>query len=427
VQFWFRTGAGKKDARGYTSGRTVVPGDPLLTILDLVTNKEKAKTGDFFTKDDEGEIIVTKKLLAQLNISVEELAAQKGRIAIFYEPALGTRNASDVETQNFEWLQVLAVCESLPYGDYLITDSFHRDYRKGTWNPTPRFPSVYFGPMPRGPDLAAALEGCREFLEHQRATGSYSNRSDGLTWLTINRSPDQAWSLDEWKTQMQEGILRRLQNAKIDVSAIKMETGNSLNPSPTSEPFKGHLNASIDVVSVEEVPAAVDALSMAGYKVKESVRGEAMLLMQISSFGSAVFYAVIFVVSVLSAISIGLSFYQAVQRKTSEIAIFKAFGAGNGMVMFIYIVEALLIWAIASALGFVLVSWVVKYANAQLLQITHSAATDADGNPVSIVRLSSQIYIFTAAGSLILCCAATLSGAIEAVRLQPARALKAQG
>jgi hypothetical protein len=414
AQLWFLRADGTDNPGGYTSGRTAAQDDPLLDALAYAHIRGRA-TRPRFEPGATPQAIVSRSLLRQLghsgdappefiDMKVEYPAPESGAAR---PPARGR-------------IAVVAVAESIPKADFLITEDFWRAYLDRTWDPEPRFAHAFVGPVE---DSAALLAAQAPWLAHRAVmtTATIALRAQERPWLRLERTDGASRTEEEWRA-FAERLRQRTGSA-----AIAIEFPDAQPPAHTAlvpQP-KAYLNASVHVHRVEDVPSAVESLESQGYQVTGSVKDLAMIFIQVSKFGRRVLFATIFIVGSLSAISIGLSFAQAIQRKTPEIGILKACGASNGTVLFIYAVETLLVWAAGFTAGAIAVKALARVVDAALADILARGIAGAHAAAVTLVSVDAGLLLAVGLGALALCEGATFAAGIAAARLQPARALKA--
>lgn len=410
MQLWLLDSEGLADKRGHTTGQILQDGDPLLASLDV---RPASGSGAVeFTDKGEGQIVITERLLSHLGYGdLEQFRQTDGKIRVKYARRF---NGNLVERD--EELRVVGVASALPYGEYVVTESFGRAFRSQQWSPTRFHEGSRMGPLAIGRTaLETRLEGIAGYLRNNRVTGVVESVDDAV-FLDLTRKSRSLWTQDRWT-----GFLERVAE-KLEVEyAVADQTAWSdpLRADAGSPVMKGYMNCSLDVARVEEVPAAADALYGLGFNVKSSAKDQALLLIQLSRFGRGLLAAIIGIVGVLSVIGIGLSFAQTIQRKTKEIGIFKAFGSNNVEVAVTFLFQAALIWAVAFGIAAASASMLGGWAAEGL-----AAVLKLDLETRSLAQLSARALGATAGGTFVLCMIAVTLGGSLALRLQPAQALR---
>ena len=149
----------------------------------------------------------------------------------------------------------------------------------------------------------------------------------------------------------------------------------------------------------------------------------ARMFLQISSFGGGILGGIALIVAALSAISIGLSILQSIQRKIPEIAILKAFGSSNRKILFIYNLEVFVLWLIALLIGGVISFQIADLVNQQILTLFEVQSLVSDGAQLQLVALSPQLFLFISLSAWLLVTVVALLASRAALRLNPADAL----
>jgi len=410
MQLWLLDSEGLADKRGHTTGQILQNGDPLLANLEARPTSAGAAVE--FTGEGEGQIVITERLLSHLGYGdLETFRQTDGKIRVKY-----ARRFNGDLVERDEELRVVGVASALPYGEYVITESFGRAFRSQQWSPTPYFEGARVGPIPiERETLETKLSGIAGYLRNNRVTGVVETVDESV-FVDLTRRSRSLWARERW-TGFLERVAEKLE-LEFD-AARQIAWSDPLRTDAGSSVLKGYMNCSMDVSRVEEVPAAADALYGLGFNVKSSAKDQALLLIQLSKFGRGLLAAIIGIVGVLSVIGIGLSFAQTIQRKTKEIGIFKAFGSNNAEVAITFLFQAALIWAIAFGIAAASASMLGGWAAEGL-----AAVLKLDLETRSLARLSDRALGFTAVGTFLLCMIAVALGGSLALRLQPAHALR---
>lgn len=395
--FWFYNSQGGQDDT-LTHGRTVDPQDPILQRLNYLAGSGR------FEEEGIGQAVVSAALLESLGYDFQRIPE---RFQLDY---------SEIAAP----LGVIGVVADVPAGDFLITELFHRAILDRQWNPLPRIPGFYLGPVVSSPELLEALENLQPYLERRSVVVEAVRRNGTEQWLFFNR--EEAWTKDLWQQLFLPSIHQRLEKF---TEGVRLEWRE---PLPSEVPSRRSLEpeftrASIYVGSLGEVPAVADAVTAMGLQVTSNSRELALLFLQISSLGQGILLAVILVVGGLASVSLVLSFSQDIRRKTPEIAILKAYGASNRLVLGTYTVEALILWLLATSFGLMVASQLAEAVNAQLVEILQWQGYMPILEDRRLVVMPLHLKLTVAGGSLILCVAATLLAGSIAARLQPAQAL----
>lgn len=403
---WFQDANGADDSRGYTNGQTVEKTDQLLQSLDLLYSAALGDQRVEFSGDGTGEVIVTERLLNHLGYSVPG-AGESLDLTIKYEITL-----SDETLPRSEPVRVIAVSRTLPQGEFLLTEEFSRKIAARSWYPTKFYREIDFV-------MAAANE---EFAEKAGANAEFFRRN-GLTEpdfnsegkrMTLRRADDQTpWSRVRWET-----FLADVQRFLSLPEEGEVDFGNPIKPRASERRFGGFLSASLDVSQIEEVPPVADLLYGLGFRVDNSTRNQAELLIRLSGFGRQLLIAIITIVGVLSAISIGLSFAQNIQRKTKEIGVFRAFGASKFTVVAVYCVEAVIVWIIAFTLAAGLSGALAQRISAQIVEVVNLE------QGASIVGFTPEIFWLTGGLTLAVCVVVVALASFSALRQEPAEAVR---
>lgn len=397
VTFWFFDAAQSQDDE-LTHGRTVSPDDPLLERLDFL------RGGGGFEGDGTGQIVVSASLLSALGYDSQAPYPETIRLDYF-----------DLEAP----LEVIGIAARTPAGDFLVTEAFHRQIQDRRWDPLPRIPGFYWGPAP--PEtLETTLSELAGFLGNRRVTGEIQRRAGTEQWILISRS--EAWTEEQWAQLFLPVFERRVDDA---APRARIEWREPLAPQLEPRPRlqSSFTRASIYVRELSQVPPVAEDVTARGYQVTSNSRELALLFLQISSLGRGILLAVILVVGGLAAVSLVLSFSQNIQRKTPEIAILKAYGASNGLVLAAYVAEALILWALSASAGLFVAERIAGGVERRLVSLLQLQGSLPGVGETSLVFMPWQLQGAVAAGALVLCVAATLLAGSLAVRLQPAQAL----
>ncbi len=410
MQLWLLDSEGLADKRGHTTGQILQTGDTLLDNLDVLPLKPGGHVG--FDGDGEGQIVVTERLLKHLGFGdIEKFRQTPGVIPVRY-----ARRFNGQLVERNEPLRVQGVARTLPYGEYVVTETFGRSFRSQEWSPTRFYENARLGPFDlKLEDATARAARAAGYLKNNGITTAIEGR-DGAAFFALPRKSRQPWTDDRWRSFLG----RVAEKLEVDLANnSKVALADPLRADAGSRPMNGYMNCSLDVARVEEVPAAADLLYGLGFNVKSSAKEQALLLIQLSHFGRALLTAIIGIVGALSVVGIGLSFAQTIQRKTKEIGIFKAFGSTNTEVAVTFIFQAAVIWSvsflIAVGLATGLGGWTAD-ALASILKIEVSSG--------SLSSLSGQVIGATALGTFVLCMIAVCLGGSLALRLRPAQALR---
>ena len=437
IQMWFFDREGKRDERGYLTGRSVRGTDPLLLKL-------KGSWGDlpmrFSRKADGegvGEVIVSENLLRGLGItSAKELTEGGNLISIdylheAYVPRQKGQDESAAAPSATAPLRVVGVCKSLSFGDYLVSDDFRKVFRSSIWNPVPKYGSCYLGPLSDQKPTEALLTNAAwtqlvddpsnsvassvEFLNQEKPFPAKSQH-----WLRLSRKEAgsaswQGWTRQEW-AMFAQLLTKRLNKAGVTVpeDALRFPLEQPSRLVPDKDEW---MHASVDFAKLENVPKGVDALRGIGYKVIGDTVATVELLNNLSEFGGKVLVSMVVLVAFVTGITIFLSTFQSVQRKLNEIGIFKAFGASNVQVHIIYLIEAAIVSLLGLVVSTALVLAVVAGVNALLTRIFSLEGSQ-------LVYFQHNIVLQVAAATLLFCMAASSLAAHFAIKTQPARALK---
>ncbi|MEO1082895.1 MAG: FtsX-like permease family protein [Acidobacteriota bacterium] len=398
VTFWFIDEGGDED-QALTHGRTVHPDDPLLSRLDYAAGDGR------FSGDGVAEIIVSRSLLRSLGYPDE---------APF--PEILRLDYAELKAP----MKVLGVAESTPAGDFLITEAFHRSIQDLRWNPLPTTRGFYWGPVAPSAPLSELLSTLAPFLERLDLRVDHIRRGGNEMWLRFER--DDGWTPAKWRQLALPGLEGRL--ALLDVPGVVEFFEN--DPS-TIKAFGAlepeYTRASIYVGRLAQVPAVSDAVSAEGFHVTSNSREIALIFLQASSMGRSILFGVIAVVGGLAAVSLVLSISQSIQRKTPEIAILKAYGASNALVLGAYLMEALVLWALSTGFGLVVAGGVAAAVDVRVVSLLRLRGALPEAGEVSLISLPLWLQGGVALGALVLCLGSTIVAGSLAVRLQPARAL----
>ncbi|MEM8933443.1 MAG: FtsX-like permease family protein, partial [Acidobacteriota bacterium] len=407
VTFWFVDADGRENDT-LTHGRTVDPEDPLLERLDLL-----AGDGRFTGRDEAGG--VDDRGVGQVIVDISLLdALGHGRTAPYPE---------HLRLDYFDHaapVEVVGVVHGTPAGDFLVSERFHRAIQDRRWDPEPRLTGFYWGPIEPSEALDATLDEMAAFFEGRGVDVAMVERSDSRRWLAIDRV--EPWTEARWRQLVLPVFERRLEPLATDASIAWYEPAK---PSwrPRLALDDQFARASIYVEELSDVPAVADAVTARGLHVTSNSRELALLFLQISALGRGILLAVILVVGGLAAVSLVLSFSQSIQRKTPEIAILKAFGASNALVLVAYVLEALMLWTLATLFGLFVAGRIVTVVDERLVALLRLRGALPVIGETSLVAMPWALQATVAAGALALCVGATLLAGSLAVRLQPARAL----
>lgn len=140
------------------------------------------------------------------------------------------------------------------------------------------------------------------------------------------------------------------------------------------------------------------------------------------------FFLLVFIVLV-AAFSITNTLITSVYQKTREIGILKALGAGNGLVMKVFLLQGLLVGAIGGVLGTGFGLLVIAFRN-ELMQIV-SRVSGQELFPKEFYffdQLPAHVIpgdvVFVVLSAVVLCTAGALVPAVAAAKLDPAKALR---
>jgi hypothetical protein len=399
-------------------GRTVDLGDPILTRIKPIGRWSDAhppffRRGRTRAEDGLQQAIASVSLVRSLGYSRDDLKTLEKVTVDYGDEGL------DVE--------LVAVADPLPpgAGDFIVTDGFMRQKNENRLNPDPEFDRVYFGPVPAGRTAAELIEKLKPLTDSRinQVTVEIVRLGDGL-WLLLHRQP---WKKSRWENFIGAAV-RSLEDLG---RGMKAEFTDPLPPkvapSPPSKAF--FTNISIYVRKLEDVVATSDAVeNELNLAVIGDAKQLALLFLQVNSMADGILLAVIVVVGTLTSLSIGLSITQSIQRKSQEIAILKAYGSGNTLVVSIYLIEAAIVWALAAAVALLLVDRVSVVVNRELARIitTQGILGGSGSGPTPQFLDISPVVLGSVAGcSLALCFGVTLFASLAAARLEPAQALRA--
>ncbi len=400
VTFWLFDAEGGKDDT-LTHGRTVDVEDPVLDRLDYLAGRGR------FTGDGVGQVIVSGSLL-------EGLGYAPGRL-----PERFQLDYSDLAAP----LQVIGVVTDVPSGELMISESFYRAILDRQWDPLPRIPGFYLGPVEPTAQLEKMLGEIEPYLERRSATGELVRRNGMEQWLLFSR--DEPWTRERWRQLFLPSIRRRLENLGQGWETLRLEwrepLASQVETRQNLEPE--YTRASIYVRHLGQVPAVADAVAAKGLHITSNTREIALLFMQISSLGHGILLAVILVVGGLAAVSLVLSFSQDIRRKTPEIAILKAYGASDRLVLGAYTLEAMVLWAVATVFGLTAAGQLAGAVNRRLVALLQWQGDMPMLAERGLITMPMELKLTVALGALALCIGATWIAASVAARLQPAQAL----
>ncbi|MCG8462412.1 MAG: hypothetical protein MI919_39515, partial [Holophagales bacterium] len=364
VTLWLYDSHGSQDD-SLTHGRTVDPNDPVLGRLELGTGSE-AGSGRFHDAGH-GQVIVSASLLEALGYGREVPLSGSIRVEYF-----------DVAAP----LEVVAVASDTPGGDFLITEAFHRSIQDRRWDPLPRVPGLYWGPVMPSAALDGALEKLGPWLRRQRTSAELVRRAGPEQWLRIER--EEPWTEELWRQLFVPVFLEQLAQVE-PAGGIELfePVAPELRPLERLEPE--FTRASIYVEELATVPAISDAVSRLGFRVTSNSRELALLFLQVSALGRRILLSVILVVGGLAAVSLMLSFSQSIQRKTPEIALLSAHGASGLLVLSAYVLEAVILWALSTAAGLLLAGIAARWLDQRLILLLGSGGGLAAGSETGLV------------------------------------------
>ena len=459
VALWYYNQKGMEDSAGYSEGRTVDIDDLLLTTLPTQSNQQT-----LFTGDGVGQLIVTKTLLRTLGYIEAEKAAHKNTPTPEQIDAdqkeqswwhrllswLGFSSASDetVQQQTAEQsvnypkqlmikyaedeetgqalkapVNIVAVMETTYNANlFFITEDFYRALQDQQWDPIPRYQRLNFGPLIAVDQTKQHIgqPNAQNFLNMWGLQAAVKNRAGTEQWLTLDLS-EGGKDQQQWQDLLRY-FLAPIQTANPNAS---FEFTRRLEPNFNQRESleKRYVNATVYVKRLEEVPAVVEQIEAQGYWVTNDAEALARMFLQISSFGGGILGGIALIVAALSAISIGLSILQSIQRKIPEIAILKAFGSSNRKILFIYNLEVFVLWLIALLIGGVISFQIADLVNQQILALFEVQSLVSDGAQLQLVALSPQLFLFISLSAWLLVTVVALLASRAALRLNPADAL----
>jgi len=404
---WFWTKDGAQDA-DFAPGRTVQRGDPILQKL-----RYRSKVGtSVLLPDGAPEIIVTQGLLGQLKYS-----SPPESLRVTYKGLAAP-------------LKVRAVAEWIPSSEFLINETFYRQFRDKQWKWPPRHDHAHLGPLSdeQGQEI---LVLCRDYLDGQRVQGRVVERAGRDRWLRLSLDQGESWTQEYWQGTL-IGTVGLFMKSKEWYKELRAEFDEPL-PSEEEEWSTldiGFTRASVYVKELEAVPGVVEALKERGLGVDDRIAQEVVFLQQVSSFGNRLFAWVIGTVGLMAVVNIGLSFAQTIQRKRAQIGILRACGASRPFIFLIYIFEATILWTFASIIGVLVASPAGNWIGDHLMQAWQQKGAGS-------LDLSQQIgcrffhvpwalALLTLGGSLLVCWLATAWAALNAARVNPAVAVRSR-
>jgi len=451
VALWFFNQKGVEDKAGYSEGRTVDRYDLLLTTLPTQKKQEKLFEGEGI-----GQIIVTKTLLRTLGYIEEKqekktLQTHSSNELSWWEQILiwlGWRSVSpepvQVPTQQFNYpeqliikyaedeetgqalkapVQVVGVMESTYNANlFFITEDFYRALQDRQWDPIPRYQRFNFGPLTAIDETKQSIEqpNAQNFLSMWGLQAEVKNRAGTEQWLIIDLA-EGGRNETQWQDLLSY-FLEPIQ--KVNPNA-GFEFTRRLEPQfkQRDNLEKRYVNATVYVKRLEDVPAVVDQIEAQGYWVTNDAEALARMFLQISSFGGGILGGIALIVAALSAISIGLSILQSIQRKIPEIAILKAFGSSNLKIIFIYNIEVFVLWLIALLIGGAISFQIADLVNQQILALFEVQSIVSSGTQIQLVALSPQLFLTISLIAWLLVTVVALLASRAALRLNPAQAL----
>jgi hypothetical protein len=458
VALWFYNQKGREDSAGYSEGRTVDIDDLLLTTLPTQSNQETQ-----FAGDGVGQIIVSKTLLRTLGYieaektdkktqTPEQTNASEEEVSWWHRLLswLGWRSASEEAVQDQTPTQLLNYPEQMmiKYAEdeetgqalkapvnivgvmettynanlFFVTEDFYRALQDQQWDPIPRYQRLNFGPLTAIEQTKQSIEqpNAQNFLTMWGLQAVVKNRAGTEQWLTVDLS-EGGKDEQQWQDLLSY-FLEPIQTANPNAG---FEFTRRLEPNFKQRESleKRYVNATVYVKRLEEVPAVVDKIEAQGYWVTNDAEALARMFLQISSFGGGILGGIALIVAALSAISIGLSILQSIQRKIPEIAILKAFGSSNRKILFIYNLEVFVLWLIALLIGGAISFQIADFVNQQILALFEVQSLVSDGAQLQLVALSPQLFLIISLIAWLLVTVVALLASRAALRLNPAHAL----
>jgi len=455
VALWFYNQKGMEDSAGYSEGRTVDIHDLLLTTLPTQSNPDT-----LFEDDGVGQIIVTKTLLRTLgyikeekktptpqpidaneeevswwhrllswlglsSTSEEAVKEQTPIQSLNYPEHMMIKYAEDEETRQAlkAPVKIVGVMETTYNANlFFITEDFYRALQDQQWDPIPRYKRIYFGPLTAVEETKQSIEqpNAQNFLNMWGLQAMVKNRAGTEKWLTVDLSKGGK-DEQEWQDLLSY-FLEPIQTANPNVD---FEFTRRLQPNFQQRESleKRYVNATVYVKLLEDVPEVVDKIEAQGYWVTNDAEALARMFLQISSFGGGILAGIAIIVAALSAISIGLSILQSIQRKIPEIAILKAFGSSNRKILFIYNLEVFVLWLIALIIGGAISFQIADFVNQQILALFEVQSLVSDGAQLQLVALSPQLFLSISLIAWLLVTIVAFLASRAALRLNPAHAL----
>lgn len=411
--FWQKSGARDTD---FTPGRTVQAGDPILEKLSYLY---RSRSDRVFSREDAPEIVVTAKLLQQLGYETAPGRLPKAlRVVYRDKPAP---------------LQIAAVAERIPSGDFLIPELFYRRFRDKQWVWPPRHRHAYLGPLQ--PDQARLIQSkAGNYFRDQEVDALLAERSGSAKWLMFKLRGQQSWTQSYWEETFFPAVALFLESVPW-YPGLGVDFDDALPPGDDAwmPVHIGFTRASVYVKELAQVPAVVEALTAMGLRVDDRIAQEVVFLQQVSAFGKRIFGWVIGAVGILAAVNIGLSFAQTIHRKQAQIGILRAYGASRRFIFSIYLCEATLLWILAASLGLGLAFPSGEAIGKNLMQVWQRKADVAEMVKESPARSAPQFFrtppellVSALGGALLISWAATTWAAAKAARINPAVAVRSR-
>lgn len=219
-----------------------------------------------------------------------------------------------------------------------------------------------------------------------------------------------------------EGVDLKTKAAMVDVAAEfspqEVEQGLALNAAIVLE----------DRDRIEETKAAVEAaLDRAGLEMKVVTWQEAAgLVGQFILVIRGVLYVAILIIFVVAIVIINNSMVMATMERVTEIGTMRAIGAQRGVVLAMFMLETLVLGALAAVLGGALGVAVIEYWSANGLEAPSNELIFLFGGPELFPDISPANVVTGFVVIILVSLISTLYPAFLATRIQPVSAMRDQ-
>lgn len=427
--------------------RSVSPEDPLLEDLNFFW-KVAPDGGPLFTEEGIGEVVIPSEWAEHLGMPLElETGAAKSSepvlVDLYYQPTLRIR-PDHVEAARYrvgydpvEKVRVMGVYEGTTQDDFIITHDFVALLPTGAWYKEHYYINALMGPLTGELD-PEEVKTALPFLE-KAGISFEALEYDGGVWLGLERIQGAGpMKRRTWESGVTEKVTRYWDQIKSAKLGPEVRFPQEVSLVQSSVPIR-YERIDVETEALEQISVLADIFENWRLKVSndDNVKGARRIVRQNQAWGG-VQVIVLAVTALLAIISLVLALSQRIYQKTSEIGILRAFGAPQGLIRRIYLLQGIVIWVLAAGLSVLTAPPLLSAAAPIFFQMTDlSGGSDDQTEEAMALAQQEQNALFaeaftfrydlfgiTCGIALVLTVIVTLFATQLAARIDPAAALK---